>query len=336
MTKRDSGVDVAALALDDGLQVLRPFHRRVDDPRRKVFVDVREWEELSVRRRRMSWFSVWSPNELRAFDAVFMLGNDLMNSVTVRLWREHWPEVEWQPMQVERRAFLPRRVIITCFADGHVGNRKLFGSDQGKKNLTAIARYLQRVPPEQMIWTCNKPEIALLQPLLDAEWLTPKKAGSNAYSGRNHVAALYSSKPDDSMRLVLKALRLEAEHYVGTNEYETILQFVCRGSIREPGDQRDFHIYVYDIMQAEYLQSYFRERASDYVIWVDVEVVDLGFATDVRDTKRGRRPKVLTLAEQEVRKAKRREANTKSKRKQRAAAKLSKASSVGAVCHDLG
>lgn len=321
--KRDSAVDVAALALDDQAQVLRPLERRVSDPRRNVFTNVREWEELSIKRRQMTWFSIWSPDELDVFDAVFMLGSGLMNSVTVRLWKKHWPEVEWEPMQSPRRAFMHRRVIITCFAEAHVASRKLFDAEEGKKNLTKIARYIsERVPTNDLIWTCNKPEIALLKPVMTGEWLTPKKAGSNLYSNRHHVAALYSCKPDDSMRLVLEALGLKSEHYVGTNEYETILQFACRGSIREPSDTSDFHIYVYDRKQAEFLLAYFRDRASAYVLWPQIEVVNLGFANDVRNSKRGRKVKVLTLEEQAAKVEERREQNRLAKQRSRDKAKI--------------
>lgn len=315
---KNTGIDVAALALCDGSQVLRPFHRRVGDPRRTVLVNVIDWSELSVKRRKMSWYSVWSPAELTTFDAVFMLGNALMNSLTARLWRRHWPEVKWVAMEAPVRVFKPRRVKITYFAESHTATRKLFGSDKGKENLKQIARYLNgRGLGREMIWTCNRPDRAILS-AMPGEWLTPKKAGSNGYAKRSHVAAIYTAKPDDSLKLVLERLGLSGQDHTETAEYETILQFICRGSIREPDDQSDFHIYVYDRRQADYLLTYFREHALGYVLWPEIVLENLGFAYDVRDSKRGRKPQVLTLAEQAKRKELRREADRIRKRKARA------------------
>jgi hypothetical protein len=266
----------------------------------------------------MSWYSVWSPKELTTFDAVFMLGNALMNSLTARLWRRHWPEMQWVAMEAPVRAFKPRRVKITYFAEGHTASRKLFGADKGKENLQQIARFLKdRGLGEQMIWTCNRPDRTVLRDM-PGEWLTPKKAGSNGYSERMYVAAIYTAKLDDSLRLVLERLGLRGQDHIETAEYETILQFVCRGSIREPDDQSDFQIYVYDRRQADYLLAYFRDHASDYVLWPEIVLENLGFAYDVRDSKRGRKPRVLSLAEEAKRKELRRVADRLRKRKARA------------------
>lgn len=234
VTRKNPNIDVAAMALDDALQVLRPFEKRVADPRRKVLVNVADWAELSVKRRKMSWYSVWSPAELATFDAVFMLGNALMNSLTARLWRRHWPEVQWVPMEAPLRVFKPRRVKITYFAESHTATRKLFGSDKGKENLKQIARYLKdRGLGKEMIWTCNRPDRAILS-AMPGEWLTPKKAGSNAYSELTHVAAIYTAKPDDSLKLVLERLGLCGQDHTETAEYETISSSSAEGQSAIP------------------------------------------------------------------------------------------------------
>ena len=70
--------------------------------------------------------------------------------------------------------------------------------------------------------------------------------------------------------------------------------------------------------------TYLRERASDYVLWPEIIIVDLGFANDVRDGRRGPKTKVLTLAEQVVRVEKRKKQNREAKQRFRAAAKVAK------------
>lgn len=316
-----SAIDVAALAHDDAFQVLRPFHRRVADPRRTVLADLTAWSELGVKRRTMSWHSLWSPEELAPFDNVFMLGNSLKNSLTYQLWQQHWPEVQWVEMSAPLRPFLPRRVTITCFAEGHTASRKLFGSDKGQDNLKRVARYLgdQGYEPQSLIWTCNHADRKTLRQM-PGTWLAPKKAGSNSYEGYAAVAALYSAKPSDSHRLVLDRLGVDAHWHTVTAEYETVLQFACRGSIRLPGDQQHFRLFVYDRDQAEHLAAYFRDDPRGYVLWPEVVVENLGFAFDVRDTKRGRKPKPVSLAEDAAKKAKRNEDAKLRMRNKRAAA----------------
>ena len=312
---RDLSLDVATLALDDALQVIRPMHRRVADPRRQVFANIKEWAELAEKRKRVSWYSLWSPADLDAFSAVFMLGNGLETSATVQLWKAQWPEVEWLPMELAMRPFLPRRVSITYFAERHCASRSLFGSDAGKSNLRQIARYLAQRHDYDLIWTCNEPEKELLRGM-PGQWLRPKQAGSNSYEGYAAVAPIYTSKPDDSLRVVYKQLGVDPVCHTRTAEYETILQFACRGSIRLPHDQRPFRIYVYDKAQAQYLLDYFDRDPRSYAV-ARLELENLGFAFDVRDSRRGRKKKVMSAAEREAAAERRRKADRERKRRKR-------------------
>jgi hypothetical protein len=255
-----------------------------------------------------------------------MLGNDLMKSVTARCWLEHWPEFSWTPLSSSSRAFLPRTVTITYFAEEHRASRSLFGSKQGQENLKKVADWLStRGIAEDLIWTCNNDDQPLLETLMPGTWLRPKKAGSNSYSAYTNVAALYSAKPCDSLRAVMERLRLKPDWHTETAEFETILQFVCRGSIRVPNDQRPFRIFVYDRHQAEYLHRYFSAYQCGSVYWASLEFENLGFGYDKRDSKRGPKPKVLSFAEEAARKEKRKIDDKERKRRDRAAAKLKKA-----------
>ena len=326
VTLRDPTADVARLGNNDECQqVLSPFHRRVADPRREVLVDLTAWEELAEKGSELSWYSVWSPAELVHFDRVVMLGNDLTHSMSYHIWQQKWPEITWQPITGHSPSFLPRKVTITYYAEGHRASRALFNSKQGQSNLAKIAYDIAyRVPKDQHIWTCNEADKDSLF-RMPSERLSPKKAGSNAYAWATHVSAIYTAKPDPALIGVYKKLGIDPDLHTVSAELETILQFVCRSAIRKASDQSPVHIRVYDRRQAEYLMAYFARDPRGYV-WAELEERDLGFLRDVRDSKPGRPPTPMTAAERTAKAERDRIKDRDRKRAERAAMKAALAS----------
>jgi len=295
VTLREEKLDLSALAHDDGFQILRPFHRRVIDPRREVLVDITDWEELAQKGREVSWYSVWSPAELVHFDRVVMLGNALTHSVSYHIWQQKWPDIVWQPIAGQSPSFLPRLVTITYYAEDRA-RRALFNSPQGQRNLAKIAHDIAfRVPASEHIWMCNAADEHCLFKM-PGERLSPKKAGSNDYDWATHVSAIYTAKPDPALIGVYERLGIEPNLHTVSAELETILQFVCRSAVRRAGDQSPIHIRVYDRQQAEYLLDYFQRDPRSYVR-ATLEERDLGFLRDVRDSSPGRPTTPMTAAE---------------------------------------
>lgn len=315
---RDGAPDVAMLAQDDALQVLRPFHRRVADRRREVLVDIQEWRELSIKGRAVNWHSLWPPYELAYFDRVVMLGNGLQGSTTFQIWQQRFPDVEWQPIPTAgSRPFAPRQVIITYYAENHWASRALFATRQGRRNLNKIAQDIAfRAPDDGHIWMCNDSSSEALA-RMTGERLRPRKAGSNSYAYANHVTAIYAAKPQPSLRTVYRELEIDPDLHTRWAELETILQFVCRSSIRRPVDNRPIYIRVYDKVQAQYLFDHFRSDPRGH-LFPTMVLQNLGFAFDMRDVRPGRKTKVLTLAEQEAKQAAVRARDRERKRRARA------------------
>lgn len=326
VSRRDPDLDVAALANCEAFELLRPFHRRVCSASRKVLVNVREWGELAEKGRQLTWYSVWSPDQLGPFDAIYMLGNALTASMTFRIWQEVCPEIRWEPMPRKAIEFRHRRAVIHYFAEEHVASRALFQTPEGQRNLRKASEWIaERVPPDQHIWMRNEHTAPLVVALNGCGTrLSPMKAGSNAYDYATHVTCLYSAKPAPALRSVYRHIGVDPAYHVHSAEYETINQFVCRGSIRNPRDDRDIHIYVYDRKQAEYLLSYFGRDPRRYV-WAELDAVDLGFIREEHCSKPGPKVQRLSAAEQADAELRRKAKDAQRKREERAAKKAAAA-----------
>lgn len=322
----DVDLDVAALAHCDSFELLRPFHRRVGSPNRKVLVNITEWEQLAEKGRQLTWYSVWSPDQLSGFKAVYMLGNALTKSMTFRIWQELAPQIRWEPLPQKHIRFRHRRAIIHYFAEEHVASRALFLTPEGQRNLRIASQWIaERVPTNRHIWMTNGHTEEFVKALNGCGTrLSPMKAGSNAYEGSTHVTCFYSAKPAPALRSVYRHIGVDPAYHVVSAEYETINQFVCRGSVRNPNDEREIHIYVYDRKQAEYLLAYFADDPRGYV-WAEMDLVDLGFAREVRSTKPGPKPRRLSAAERAEADARAKAKDADRQRANRAAAKAKRA-----------
>jgi len=313
----DGAPDIRALAQDDGLEMLRPFHRRLSDPRRDVFVNITKWDELAVRGKELSWYSLWCPNDLQHFEGIFLLGNRLKSSATVAILQAKWPEIEWRQMRSSPRRFAWRNVKITYFAESHCASRALFSSERGQDNLRKIAEYIDfRVPPGEHIWSCNERYRSELDGL-GGRWLSPRQSGSNRHSRVTNATMIFTAKPEPSVRAIYERLGIDPDLFTVSAEREIILQFICRTALRLPDDMRDVRLWVYDRAQAEYLRDYFADDPRGYVK-CELRLENLGFAYQQRDSKPGRRKVALTPEQAEAKKVADRIKDRDRKRRERA------------------
>jgi hypothetical protein len=320
----DCKYDLAKLAEDDLLSPLIPLHRRIMEAeagRRTVITTTSDWSELTQRGASFNWFSIWSPEHLSTFAKVHFLANDFRNSLTYRIIRQVWTDIEWREVRINSgRVFERRRVFIHYYAEKHIARRTLFDSPVGVERLGAIAQDINsRVNRVDHIWSCNSGDEYKL-PLI-GERLSPKKAGSNSYSDRHAATMIYTAKADNHQRTVYRLLGLDPLYHCETNEREAIVQFMTRTSIRDPRSREDVHLFVYDHEQAEYLRDYFLRDDRQYVEPI-VELRDLGFAHEVHDSKPGRKVPLLTAEEMEAKAAAKREAARIRMAKKRAEAKV--------------
>jgi hypothetical protein len=307
----------ADLEADDCFRLLRVFHERVtsatplpidattrmsrrahdhEPSRRAVIGNIQEWGDMEDGRR-WSWWSLWSPHQLDAFESIEMMANGFDQSMTFAMLKTFNPDIEWVEVKLgSSRQFKPRTVRIEYFAEKHVASQTLFDAEEGRANLRAIGRYLSK---RDQIWMANDRHAEHLDGIGGIK-LRPHQAGSNQWSGIHNATCIYSAKPSEETRAVMDFMNVPPSAWTHSHEFEAILQFAARTSIRDPQSGETVTLAVYDKDQADYLATYF--RAQPHCL-VEVTHVELGLVDEVR--QRGRKKAILTPGEADAKKAER-------------------------------
>ena len=117
--------------------------------------------------------------------------------------------------------------------------------------------------------------------------MSPNAEGINILMHHTSCAYIYSSKALPSDAPLIDVLKLKPEDIERAREIEDIIQFVCRGSLRNPDSDEDYHVYVYDLNQAQALADYLTEHEFGTVELVPIAEAGL---LDMRRPGRGRPP----------------------------------------------
>lgn len=312
--RRRSNATPAHFRGDSLTYPLTVMHARVCDERVTVLTQSASWDSLG-KEGAWSWTSIWSPHQLAAFSRVTILANAFRRSLTYAVMNWKWPEIEWvQHQRVSLRQYKQRKMTIRFFADAHNASRTLFGSDEGKRRLGDVARWIAaNIDPAQHIWTCNEKDEKSLSAITTPKRLKPRQAGSNAYADKTAVSAIYTAKPTPQELQLFQDMGIASSVAVETREFETIFQFVARCAARDHDSEADLTVHVYDRQQAEYLAELF--GATGYVT-CNVELIDLGFG-HTPPTRPGRKPVAKSASEAALAQVKKRELARARKRKQR-------------------
>lgn len=299
LTEEGRSVSGSDLYQDDSHRHLRLFHRRVQrstDGNRPVLCNLTRWEDMAAGNVKWAWWSLFSVRELEAFATIQCLGNGFMSAVSTKMMRAWDADVIWRPVSnAGDRKLVRRCVSVRFFSKERRAAKSFFECDRGRVALTAVAAHIAaQAPLDRFIWSSNDVAAHALRTHLPmSARLSPKQAGSSKWMHCTHAAMIYAAKPNPNMRSILQAIGVGDEHWIETNEFETVLQFVTRTSIRDVGSSADATVYVFDRYQAEYLMRFFRTQIH---IDADIQWVDLGL--DFERERPG--PKVRTLSPQEA------------------------------------
>ena len=299
----DPAASIKAYAQDDLGKAVSVFHARVANPRIEVVTRTMRWDELE-KNPKWQWWSIWSPEQLTMFERVTVLASQFTRSVTYRIFRERWPEIEWARIdRPTERTFAQRLVRIHYYAIAHNASRGLFERREGRDFVKKMAADItERVgnDADGHIWMCNSREEALLaprakKPLMPGHMLTPRQQGSNLWGHCTHVSAIFTAKADPADRVALEALNIDPHIVTESREYEVIIQFVCRTAIRVAESSETVDVYLYDERQAEAVRDYL-----DTTGYCTTEMIpiDLGFAGHIHDGKSGVKKKARSSAEE--------------------------------------
>lgn len=318
---RVNAITTADLTHDDVMAPFALFHKRVTG--QGVFTDLSDWKDMADRNRPWTWWSLWSPLELSAFDEVTILGNSFFESITYLLWRERFgDEVTFEPFTVARNAVPSKPKTVTIrYAARHVAGTYFWtksapdGGQSGAECVTAWGRWIAASTDENHLWTCNNALKSMLAHVgIKGHQVTPKIAGSNAYRTITTCSVIYSAKSNPKESKVLSLLGITPEWVQRAREFEDLIQFVLRTALRDPDYEGMVTVNVYDQTQADFLAAYL---AKVFGFTVTTEYVDIGIG-DVVKPSRGRGPVHATDAE---RRAHRQAANREAQQKRRAAAR---------------
>lgn len=258
---------------------LAVFHQRVleaskPDSIRQVICNLPNWSEMSSKGVKWCWASAFSLLELKPFSRVTFLGNRFRTDIGAKISSlVSGEDIQWVPLSPPKpRPFCHRTVHINYFSADRLASRNLFESVEGQKMLKAIGKRLAiELPLREHIWSANSPtrredefagkvqtskEILLEGGLKAENHLSPRQAGTNRHKGISYAAIVYSAKASPNLVSLLKVLGINRSAWERSIEYETILQFVTRTSVRDEGSSAPVHLWVFDHKQAHYLKEY--------------------------------------------------------------------------------
>jgi len=279
----------ADIRRDESHNHLATFHGRVleasrEGSKRRVLCNLKDWEGMADREIQWCWASAFSLWELAAFAKVTLLGNRFRSDVgsqiseTLNIQSIEWVEL---PSLKGRRNFQSRRVHISYFSDHRKASRFLFDSEKGRAMLVEIGKRLaQELRGHGHIWTANDQKMATVTPrtsleiggLGAAQYISPRQAGTNSHREISHAAIIYSAKASPNLVSLLNVLGIDRSEWERSVEYETILQFATRTSVRDEGNSSPVHLWVFDREQANYLKKYF--ESLEYVTTTCAKVED--------------------------------------------------------------
>lgn len=319
LTDQGRAITGSDLYQDDSHRHLRLFHQRVarsTDSTRAVLCNLHSWDGMEHGDVKWVWWSLFSVRELEPFAAIHFLGNGFMAAVSTKMMQAWDQDVEWRVTSTSgSREVVPRRVSVRYFSGDRPAAKSFFVSEKGRQALAAIGNYIAaRVPHDSFIWSSNEvADIPLLSSLPASRYLKPKQAGTGKWMHCTDAAIIYAAKPNPNIRSVLDAIGVSHADWVQTTEFETVLQFVTRTSIRDVGSAAHATVYVFDRWQAQYLMTFFTSQAH---IDADIEWIDLGLTFE--QEKPGPKARVLSPEEAEQKIAARRANKALSARNRRA------------------
>jgi hypothetical protein len=279
---------------------LRAFHQRVSSGLRPVLCDIHDWEAMTLQDVSWTWWSMFDIRQLEAFETVKFLGSGFMSKLAAKMLQNHDSDVAWiDTSNGHDRKPKAKTVNVHYFTD-HSATRYYFETDHGQRHLGQIARHLNKVMPTESIWSANDPvnrpvtaARAMRPHMGKLRYLSPKQAGTSEFMGYHDAAILYASKPSSASKAILSAFGCTEADWIETNEFETILQFLTRTSVRDQTVGGTTNLYVLSRDQADYLVRFFEDQSH---ITVTLNHIEIGLEYPERQ-KRGPKVAILSPAE---------------------------------------
>lgn len=243
--------------IHDAAESLVAFHKRIQG-RCGVFVDIGDWAEAQQVRRKVKWWSVWTPMALRGCASVKIAGSGFFDSLACHAAK--WANGDAITFEIvnigaQQPPTGHPRVVIAYYTR-HPGSTEWWDTDKGSRCLVQVSRHLERIKLSGF-WSANETIRPYFRHRFPAQECAPKLAGTNSLIEHTACAYIYSNKAQQADGAILDVLGLDRDAIRRAREIEDLLQFIMRGAIRRPEFGGRYDIHVYSLDQAEEVERYF-------------------------------------------------------------------------------
>ena len=295
LVPRSGAVTYGEMMRDSSLSKLADLVKWAGSPH-GVHVDIARWDDIAGSNRPLGWISVWTYAALEHADSVTIAAANIENTLTYRATQALHPEVEFEHVDIPvNRPNLPA-VIIHYFAKSHRGSSRFWAPGQpGSSCVVEVAKFLEG--QDIGYWATNDNIKQHFMGRLSGIPVSIKVEGTNAFKTAESCAIIYSGKSRYEDEPLRKHFGWGKDLVERARECEDLLQFVQRGAIRCPDFSGEYHIYVYDEFQANWLARYFVENK---IASVNLVAEHGPGIMDIERPKSGPRAKITKTAEQQL------------------------------------
>ncbi|MGY0788059.1 hypothetical protein ACW7BJ_01735 [Azospirillum argentinense] len=327
VTAKADAVTVADIQNDIQMKPWLNFHKLAKSDQ-GLYCNLKSWGEMAPRDRVWNWYSIWSPLELSAFEAVYILGNAFTSTASFMIWIDKFgDQIKFTPYQIkDSRDWKHRKVTIRYFTKRHRDSTYSWTNKDNPEGAIRVKLWAKWIADNSEAlshyWTANKALWPMMEEFaIQGDRVSPKIAGSNDYDQKTVCSIIYSSKVNPFERTVFQHFGITPKQVIRSREYEDLIQIMFRSSLRLADDTRDVEIRVYSKDQADFLAHYLTINSFN----VDVETVytDIGLDQFER-AKPGPKPKVMTAEEHAKAVQRAKETDAERKRRKRAEQKAEK------------
>jgi hypothetical protein len=254
-------------------QTLVSFHKAALSKTRAVYVDIADWEDAKGTKKKVRWYSCWTPRGLAENgSSVTFAGAGVLNSLMYHAAQQ----APSGPIPFEVIDISPQKprtsapTVMIYYYTRHLGSTTWWETDEGSRCLVAVSRHLEAIGFDGY-WSGNDVIRPYLRHRFPGPECLPKVAGTNSLRHHTRCAYIYSSKAQLCDDAVLETLGLAREDIRRAREDEDIVQFVFRGALRNGDFSGNYEIHLYSEDQADRLKDYLvSNRITDDVRLVGV------------------------------------------------------------------
>ena len=225
-----------------------------------IWVWKKDWEKRSE--NRISFWVVSSPEFLRHFRDVWLLGDEIEHSPIYLVWHlQHKIEFNFMPLtkQRKRKVDMADRGTIYYFAENRQASTNQFR--KGDSPLLAITGWIIDNHKDNAFYyayndakghtICNIDEKCKY-----AEKISLKATGINTLQHHTMCVWLGAMKLSGQERTIMeKVFSIDHATQIRWREYNPLYQFVMRSALRDYESDANVSVYVFDRYQADYLRQ---------------------------------------------------------------------------------